>query len=43
MNFTTIFMEGSLLLWLLVIAVAHNIWSVWYSTLNHEHKILKAL
>jgi hypothetical protein len=29
MNFTTVFMEDSLLLWPLVIPVAHSIWSAW--------------
>jgi hypothetical protein len=32
MNFTTTFMESSLLLWPLVIVVAHSIWSIWYSS-----------
>jgi hypothetical protein len=31
MIFTTIFIGDSILLWPLIIAVAHSIWNVWYN------------
>ena len=31
MTFATIFIGDSILLWVLIIIVAHNIWSIWYS------------
>jgi hypothetical protein len=38
MNFITVFMEGSLLLWPLVNAMAHTIWSVW-CTISSKKKV----